>query len=331
MSRCLRLSVAACLVLVPALSAQRPVVQPIGAGSTAMSLAEALIRDGRRADASDVLGRWLALHPEDGQAWHYLGRIHLADALRWHREGHENEPPAGMLLDFSSAAFEAAQQLLTDSGTVYRVLVAVERATIRVETDGWNEGMSRPIPPEELPLPPVLAELGQNLLASCPANGVLVTGSLVETAAAWGRWMLGGERADLILLRPDLYSWDARYRVRMAEALGVPIDLDLPTALVRVTEHRPLCLSPTVDSLTAPSLAWRPVRMVLAAGVTDAATSPMTLTVHQLAITGLAGSVWSSAARDLYDLAARRNRELCRTLFAVDESPPPPAIASCRE
>jgi hypothetical protein len=236
-----------------------------------------------------------------------------------------------MLLEFAGAAFEQAQHLLADSGTVYRVLVAIERATILVETDGWTTAAEMAVSAEQLPLPPVLGELGENLLASCPVSGVLVTGSLVETAAAWGRWLLQPDfRRDMILLRPDLYTWDPRYRVRMAEALGVPIEAPLQEALLQVSARRPLCLTPTVDSLTAPEIEWRPVRLVLAAGVRDTDTVGAGLSVHQFAMTGLAGSVWSEAARDVYDLAARRNRALCRTLLAADDlTPNLPAIASC--
>jgi hypothetical protein len=315
----------------PVQGQRQTVVQPVSAGNTAMSRAEALLRDGRRKDAADALGRWLSEHPTDGRAWHYLGRIHLDDARHWHRTGHEGDPDGRMLLEFGSTAFEQAQHLLADSGTVYRVLVAVEKATITVETEGWDAVGATPISAEQLPLPPVLGELGENLLASCPANGVLVTGSLVETAAAWGRWLLNADqRRGLILLRPDLYTWDPRYRVRMAEALGVPIESALPEALTEVATRRPLCLTPTVDSLTAPAVEWRPVRLVLAAGVRGADTTEGGLSVHQFALTGLAGSVWTEAARDVYDLAARRNRALCRTLLAGDElTPNLPAIASC--
>src|SRR5690606_23080344 len=111
---------------------------------------------------------------------------------------------------------------------------------------------------------PVLAELGQNLMASCPVSGVLVTGSMVEAAAVWGTRLGSSARDDLMLIRPDLYDWDARYRVRMAEALGVPIDLELPAALASVATRRPVCLTPAVDSITAPALAWQPLHLVLA-------------------------------------------------------------------
>lgn len=331
-SRSTLIALLGCVALTaPAVAQRQTVVRPVSAGNTAMSLAEALLRDGRRKDAADVLGRWLSEHPTDGRAWHYLGRIHLDDARHWHRTGHEGDPDGGMLLEFGGTAFEQAQNLLADSGTVYRVLVAVERATIVVETDGWDAVASMPVSAEQLPLPPVLGELGENLLASCPANGVLVTGSLVETAAAWGRWLLNPEqRRGLILLRPDLYTWDPRYRVRMAEALGLPIEAPLQEALLQVTARRPLCLTPTVDSLTAPAVEWRPLRLVLAAGVRGTDSTDAGLSVHQFALTGLAGSVWSEAARDVYDLAARRNRTLCRTLLAAgDLTPNLPAIASC--
>lgn len=320
-----------CTAVGPLAAQQMPVVRPISAGTTAIEMAGALLRDGRNRDAADLLGAWLSEHPNDGRAWDYLGTIHLRDAQRWHRFGHDGAAAdGGMLLEFAATAFERSQQLLADSGTVYRVLVGMERATIQVEDAGWASLAEFSIRDEELPLPPVLAELGENLIGSCPANGVLVTGSQVETAAVWGRWLLTrAERPDLVLLRPDLYLWDARYRVRMAEALGVPLDLELPQALVHASARRPLCLTPAVERLSEPVLTWRPVRLVLASGP-GAAPEGGEPSVHQLALTGLAGSVWSEAARDVYDLAARRNRTLCRTLFQRDDhSPQLPSIAAC--
>ena len=309
------------------LAAQTPVVVTSG-GGTAVQRAEVLLRDGRRAAAADLLGQHLAEQPTDGRAWLYLGRIYLADAQRWHREGHVADPPGSLLLDFAGASFEQAQQLMADSGNVHRVLVAVERATNRIEQVGWTDAVARGLPADELPLPPLLGELGRNLLASCPRGGVLVTGSMVETAAAWGTRLLEGSRPDLMLLRPDRYTWDARYRTEMARALDVDPTAGLPIALLRASVNRPICLTPTVDSLTAPALEWRAVRLVLAAGPATG-NGEDALSVHLFARTGLAGSVWSEAVRDVYDLAARRNKSLCQTLFSATDAQGLPTIASC--
>ena len=289
--------------------------------------AATLVREGRRNVAEDLLSRYLATNQSDGRAWLFLGTIHFADAQRWHRDGHTGSPTGPELLEFAASSFEAAQQLLTDSGNVYRVLVAVERATIRVEEGGWQNVEHWNVSAEELPLPPVLAELGRNLLASCPRNGVLVTGSMVEEAAAWGTRLLAGERPDLILLRANMYQWDLRYRGRMAAILGADSTADLPSALVHASATRAICLSPTLDSLTTPAVSWRPVRLVLAAGPAQPASGQMT--VFQFGRTGLTGSVWTAAAREVYDLAARRNQALCTTLFANSESQGLPAISSC--
>src|SRR5690606_684589 len=98
---------------------QRAVVRPISAGTTAMSLAEALLRDGRAKDAADVLGRWIAENPNDGRAYQYLGGIYLADAQRWHRSGHLEGDEAGatLFLEFASEAFRQAQRLMVDSAS----------------------------------------------------------------------------------------------------------------------------------------------------------------------------------------------------------------------
>lgn len=319
------------MVLAGVLAASATAQTPIAAGGgngTAVQRADALLRDGRRAAAADLLGQHLAEQPTDGRAWFHLGRIYLGDAQRWHRENHTGEPTGALLLDFAGAAFEQAQQLLADSGSVYRVLVATERTTLQVEQGGWSAATAHGLAAEDLPLPPVLGELGRNLLASCPKRGVLVTGSLVETAAAWGTRLLDSTRTDLILLRPDVYAYDARYRARMAAAIGADSTVELPAALVQAGASRPICLTPSVDSLTAPSLEWRAVRLVLTSGPTDPrAEDP--ITVHLFARTGLAGSVWSEAVRDVYDLAARRNRSLCQTLFGAADAQGLPTIASC--
>jgi hypothetical protein len=302
---------------------------PARTSASAVQRAESLLSEGLRAEAKMFLGEHLALVPTDGRAWFALGRIHLGDAQRWHRDGHPTEGSGIPVVEFATSAFEQAHHLLADSASVYLVLAMVERTTLRIERMGWTAAVELPLPAEELPLPPVLAELGRNLIGSCPRGGVLVTGSLVETAAVWGVRLADAERGDLVLVRPDLYVTDAEYRGQMANVLGVDPAASLAGALFRASARRPICTTPSVDSTVSTSLDWHPLHLVMAAGSIATGEAPPALSVHQLARTGLAGSVWSEAARDVYELAARRNRSLCGALFARPDVVGLPAILAC--
>ncbi len=292
--------------------------------------AEALLREGRIEEAELLLNRHVALKPNDGKAWLFLGRIYLDEARNWHHTGHPGAS-GPILLDFATQTLDQAQQLLTDSGSVFRVVVEVERATNRIEEVGWERGIAVAIPPEDLPLPPVLREFGRNLIASCPERGVLITGGLVEAAAAWGSRLLANVRPDLIILRPDLYASDERYRAPMAHAIGADPGQDLAAALVSAGATRPICLSPTLDSLAVGPLVWHPMRIALVAGRLRDADNTTPMSVFQLARVGLSGSVWSVPTRDLYELAARRNRSLCTSLFVKPDAQGLPPISACQQ
>ncbi len=327
-----RLSTAA-LGLVVSVGGLAGQAAPVGASArssaSAVQRAESLLAAGLRAEAKMFLGEHLALAPTDGRAWFALGRIHLGDAQRWHRDGHPTESSGVPVVEFATSAFEQAHHLLADSASVHLVLAIVERTTLRIERLGWQAAVEQALPAEELPLPPVLAELGRNLMGSCPRGGILVTGSLVETAAVWGVRLADDERADLVLLRPDLYATDAEYRGQMASAIGADPAADLSGALFRASARRPICATPSVDSTVSATLDWHPLHLVLAAGSIATGEAPPALSVYQLARTGLAGSVWSEAARDVYDLAARRNPKLCATLLLRPSVQGLPAILAC--
>jgi hypothetical protein len=310
--------------------AQQTTVEPTAAPASAVQRALDLLRRGQRDSAAMLLGAHVTEQPSDGHAWFLLGRIHLSDAQRWHRAGHPGEPSsASHLLEFAGTSFEAAQELLTDSGAVFRVVVAMERATLRVEAAGWDSLATWRVPFEQLPLTPVLAEMGRNLLASCARNGVFLTdSSMVAAAAVWGI-RVQGERSDVVLLRPDMYQSDPRYRARMSTVLGVDSTSDLAAALESVARTRPVCLAPTVDSLVAPGLHW--VRSQLLLATTAIGVQASGLTLFQFVRIGPAGSVGAGVARDLYDLAARRNHELCNTLFARTDALTPPTIPACSQ
>ncbi len=314
--------------LVARAQAQTEPIVGMTSGATLMQQVQSLLQRDQRDSATTLLSTHVASQPTDGRAWFFLGRIYLANARQWHRNGHPAETSGGAIfIDMAGSSFEPAQELLTDSGEVFRVVVAMERATLRIEKAGWDSLATWRPAADELPLPSVLAELGRNLLASCPRNGVLVTGpSVAEVAAVWGI-RLQGERSDMIVVRPDMYEWDARYRGRMAAAIGADSTSSLGTALTTASRSRPICLGPGVDSAAVPGMHWIRSSLVLA---TTASTAPLSqFSVFRLSKTGPTGSVWASAARDAYDLAARRNHALCSTLFATTYSSAPPVIPAC--
>lgn len=295
----------------------------------AIARAEALLREGHIEAAELLLNRHVALQPNDGKAWLFLGRIYLGEAHNWHSRGHPGTP-GPIFLDFATQTIDQAQQLLTDSGSVFRVVIEMERATNRIEEVGWERGVAVAISPEDMPLPPVLREFGRNLIASCPERGVLLTGGLVESAAAWGSRLLANVRPDLIILRPELYATDPLYRAQMAKAIGADSSTGLAAALVRAGATRPICLSPTLDSLAVGPLFWHPMRIALVGGRLGDADNTTPMSVFQLARTGLSGSVWGVPTRDLYQLAARRNKSLCTSLFVRPDAQGLPPIPACQ-
>ena len=82
-----------------------------------------------------------------------------------------------------------------------------------------------------------MLELGANLLASCPAGGVLLTGSELEALSVW-YGSLERPSLDVLPIRPDLYATDSLYRQRMAAAMGVDPALPVQRALATVAPRR---------------------------------------------------------------------------------------------
>jgi hypothetical protein len=313
------------------LPAQVPVPDSLAAatGGTALRNADSLAAAGQPDSATAVLGRHILAQPNDGRAWFVLGRLHLDAARRWHLDGHPADIASGTLLDFASASFERSQELLADSGNVFRVVVDVERATLEAERVGWDSVAALRLRAEDVPLPPVLAELGHNLLASCPRNGVLVASSVPELVAIWGA-RLQGERPDLVLLRPDLYRADMHYRTGMAGSLNSDSTFELAAALAAASRFRPVCLAPGLDSTINTTLIWRPSRMVLTTA-TATVTSTGDLSIFHFARTGLAGSLWTAAVRDVYERAAQHNHALCLGLFAPTDVYQIPTLPTCTQ
>jgi tetratricopeptide (TPR) repeat protein len=287
--------------------------------------AAALELSGERRMAIDLLGRYLATAPDDGQAWLQLGRFYLFDARDWHLQGHRGDPDGLLYLDFAATAFDQAARLAVDSGVVYRGLAELERSMLLVEDSGWSIGGASGPSSNSPEMPGFILELGANLLSSCPASGVLLVGSDLEALSVWydNRDL---HTREILPINPERYATDPDYRRRMAEAMGIDPGLPVRAALAEVAAHRPLCLTPTADSAAAPPLSWRPFRLTRVSRAVD--PSPDALSVTELLeATREGGSAWLPDVRGIYDSAARYNARLCSSLLPVFGDTPP---AACR-
>lgn len=286
---------------------------------TVTTRAAVLERQGSRGQATEMLGRYLATAPDDGRAWFELGRFYLMDGRAWHHEGHVGDPDAAIYLDFAATAFEQAIRLGFDTARVVRGMVEMDRAIGPIEEAGWI------VPPArgalDVPaLPPFVQELGRNLVRSCPAHSVIVTGSDLEAVAVWYTVVVGDRRQDLLLVRPDLYAVDPNYRGRVSRMLEADSAVPLKTALAGAAAHRVLCLTPdTDDSLAgaAPLTPWRLAR--LATPVAPDRTSEALGVADLLTVEHAGGATWVTSVLEIYRAAARHNPALCAgTLASVD-------------
>ena len=285
--------------------------------------AAALEREGERQMAIDLLGHYLATAPDDGRAWLQLGRFYLFDSRDWHLHGHRGDPDGLLYLDFAATALDQAVRLSVDSGLVFRGITEVDRALVVVEQGGWNPDLYFRPQPGAPAMPAFIVELGANLLTSCPAGGVLLTGNDLESVSVWYG---SQDRAplDVLPIRPDLYATDSVYRLRMAAAMGVDPGLPVQRALAAASTSRTLCLSPSTDLAAAPALAWVPFRLVRLSR--PPAPGPDALSVVELLKASHQDrSPWVQDVRGVYEAAARYNVLLCGSLLLFLGDAPPPA------
>lgn len=276
-------------------------------------------RGGERAAATEYLGRYLATAPDDGRAWLALGRFYLMDARDWHARGHAGVPDAAVVLDFAVTALEQAVRLQVDSGEVLRDQAEMARALLVTEDSGWYvaqaDGARPPVGGGEAVLPGLVAELGANLVNSCPAGGVLLTGSDLENLAVWNAILSAHHRADVLPVVPRLYATDARYRTSLAHELGVDSSLGIRRAMSEVAAHRAVCATPLADSAAIPIGEITPVRLVRVVGPDTVATSDLLSFTSFIATARAGRSVWLADVMRSYATAAARNPVLCRSIF----------------
>ncbi len=190
---------------------------PPGAASMPDSLASLRARLGRDST--------------DGAAWLLVGRAYLGLVDEAHGPTHRPAGDSGWVravLDSADQALVRAAALLGppgataagDSARVLRVGGWSRRARLAWETAGIGAGPRDwgPVPPD-LRVPPVLEELGENLLRACPMWGVLLTAGDADSYAAWYMRFARGLRPDVVVLPLAAWRSDAPLRARLGTDL----------------------------------------------------------------------------------------------------------------
>jgi hypothetical protein len=164
----------------------------------------------------------------DASAWLELGSVYLQRAAEYH----QHKKPvivdtvwAHATLDTAQSAFERAARLsvgtrTADSARVYRIYAIGEMAYVDWEAAGTNAAMlTWHSLPQDLRLPPVLEELGENLLRACPHQGMLFTAGPNDTQAAWYLRFSRNLRPDLMIVPYDRWRGDSVLRNRALKEL----------------------------------------------------------------------------------------------------------------
>jgi hypothetical protein len=142
-----------------------------------------------------------------------------------------------------------------------------------------------------------------------------VTGTDLESVAAWSAVLGDRSRGDLILILPARYDDDSIYRMRMAEALDIRPVVPVAQALTAAAGSRPVCLSPGVDSVVAPKLPVIAFRLVRIAGPeAPEASGPLGI-IELTTVERSRSSLLSRQVVELYSQAARYNPVLCNSLL----------------
>jgi hypothetical protein len=258
----------------------------------------------------------------DGQAWLEVGRAYVRLMADYH--GHRAPADtawARAVLDTADQAFARAVHFgrgtrAADSAQVFRVYAWGQRALLAWEMGGaeaattaWNAL------PESLRLPPVLEELGENLLRACPRRGVLLTAEDADTYAAWYMRFARGLRPDLLIVPLAVWTSDSVFRGRVLRDAQ-----QRDPALRAFAERRggPVCASMGFDRAPElrPRVRWNTRPLVWVAGTEPKAdrvpAEDFVFAALHLAIEQ--HDTWSLPAVALYRRAADATPALCRPL-----------------
>ena len=270
----------------------------------------------------------LSADSTDGPAWLALGRFYLERGAGYH--AHRRPVPidtiaAHATLDTAQLAFDRAIRWspgtrTADSARVFRVYSVGERAYVDWETAGAAAAtLTWHTLPESLRLPPVLEELGENLLRACPHQGLLLTADETDTQAAWYLRFGRGLRPDLVVVPLERWRTDSVLRNRVLRELKAR-----DVSLRSLAQTRAVCASMGFEK--APelrSVKWNRRPLVWVTGKESKAdrvpARDFVFAALRLAIDE--HETWTTPALTLYRRAAEQVGDLCKAFetFGVEE------------
>jgi len=292
---------------------------------------------------ADSLAAWrgrAARDSTDAQLWLLMGRAYLELGAEAHGPTHRAADDTAWtraLLDSADEALTRAAALagpagsstVGDSARVLRVGAWAARSWLAWEGAGVDAGQIALGPlPLDLRVPPVLEELGENLLRACPSGGVLLTAGPADWYAAWYMRFARNLRPDLIVVPPLAWRTDAVLRRRLAGDLRLGQRAEAGPWLAELVRRRPVCVSMAVDR-PPERIRWeaRPLEWVAGPGGKSPRVPPRDFVFAALRVALDQHDPWAEPALAAYARAARTTRALCDAMatFRVSSE-----VTSCR-
>jgi hypothetical protein len=238
------------------------------------------------------------------------------------------------LLDTADEAFRRAANLLAgtrrgDSARVLRAFTWGREALRAWESGGMGAATERwRLAPDDVRLPAVLEELGENLLRACPSGGVLIVRAGPDAQAATYLRMARHLRSDLTVVPYEVWREDSVLQERVATDLEWKGPGPPGEAIARAAAHRPLCAGMGFERPPAfpggARLDWkeRPLVWVANGGRKSDEVPPQDFVFTALQLALDANDPWAAPALQVYRHAASVTPALCSTLqgFGVKDS-----------
>jgi hypothetical protein len=282
------------------------------------------------ADSLAVLRDRAARDSTDPRGWLSVGRAYLdfePEARGSARVAREDSGWARARLDTAEAALVRAAALagpagasgVEDSARVWRVAVWAARSRLAWAARGSAAGPDLWGPlPQDLRIPAVLEELGENLLRACPTRGVLLTAGAADSYAAWYMRFARGLRPDLLVLPLAAWRSDRALRARLALDLQLGRRSEGDGWLGALSKRRPVCVSMAFERPPQPRarIAWQVRPLVWVAGpmANSPRVPPRDFGFAALRLALDAHNPWAEAPLAVYARAVRSTPALCEPL-----------------